>query len=79
MITGMFDDASLKLNAELRRKHESLGGMPITVKTCHILSESTTQGVETSTTGVKVCIIAGASTAVHSPHPLSRHMMPLVF
>jgi len=81
MITGMFDETSLKLSAELRRKHESLGGMPITVKTCHILSEST-QGVGTNgerTTGNEVCIIAGPSIVMDSPHQLPRHIMPPVF
>ena len=48
MVTGMFDDTSLNKSAELRSIHESLdGGMPITVETCHILNESTTQGIGT--------------------------------
>ncbi|KAF9645778.1 hypothetical protein BDM02DRAFT_3189404 [Thelephora ganbajun] len=51
MITGFFDKTSLKYSAELRRRKETLGGMPIIVKTSHILSESTTQGVGLNTKG----------------------------
>ncbi|KAF9645780.1 hypothetical protein BDM02DRAFT_3119694 [Thelephora ganbajun] len=51
MITGFFDKTSLKYSAELRQLEEPLGGMPIIVKTSHILSESTTQGVGLNTKG----------------------------
>ncbi|KAF9645735.1 hypothetical protein BDM02DRAFT_3262713 [Thelephora ganbajun] len=45
MITGLFDMTSLKHNAELQRRGETLGGMPIVVQASHILSESMTQGI----------------------------------
>ena len=60
MVTGLFDDTSLNKSTELRSMHENLGGMPVTVETCHILNESTTQGIgtsEKSTVANKVCTI----------------------
>ena len=81
MVTGMFDYASLKKSAELRSIHESLrGGMPITIETCHILNESTKQGIGTSDESAvvdKVCTIV--ESMIHSPHLLPRRSMLLAF
>ncbi|KAF9643386.1 hypothetical protein BDM02DRAFT_3273075 [Thelephora ganbajun] len=48
MITGSFDETSVKHNAELQAREKDLGGRPTVVEACHILSESTTQGVGAS-------------------------------
>ena len=46
MITGMFDRGSLKRSAALRKIAESEGVNGVTIHACHILNESTTQGID---------------------------------
>ena len=46
MITGMFDDGSLEKSAALRNIAKSEGANGVTIHACHILNESTTQGID---------------------------------
>ena len=46
MITGMFDDGSLKRSAALRKIAKIEGANGVTIHACHILNESTTQGID---------------------------------
>jgi len=80
MITGLLDDKSLNDNTYLQREHQRVGGIPVTVFTCHILNESTTEGIgpgEKSTLVNKVCTIPGSPITILSLHPLPRHITPL--
>jgi len=69
----------MKSIAELRRENEHLHSPPISVIACHILNESTTQGIGASEAVVNnVCTVAESSISIRSPHPLPRHATPLV-
>lgn len=57
--------------------HERPGGLPITVKMCHILNEPTKQGIGTSQKNVvvnKACTIVESSVIIHSPPLVSRRI-----
>ena len=46
MVTGMFDETSLSKSAALRNMEERDGANGVTVHACHILNESTMQGID---------------------------------
>ena len=46
MVTGMFDETSLSKSAALQDMAERDGANGVPVHTCHILNESTTEGID---------------------------------
>lgn len=87
MLTGMFDLTSVKNNYELAQQCRNLGAGAVTVKTCHILNESTMVGVdptgisEESAVTNKVCPVTvfRALRRPHHSHLLSREtVLPLL-
>ena len=46
MVTGMLDETSLNKSAALQEMAERDGANGVTVHACHILNESTTQGID---------------------------------
>ena len=55
MITGLFNQNSVEHNAKAKRLYKVQGGLAVTIETCHILSESVMQGVESNDS--KVCTV----------------------
>ena len=80
MLTGMFDNISLKRSRELDKLRRDLGASYVTIQACHILNESTMQGVDPtgasdeSTVTDKVCAVTAsrAPRRPHHPHASSR-------
>jgi len=50
MVSGMFNESSLKKSATLQVMAKRDGANRISVHACHILSESTTQGIDPEST-----------------------------
>jgi hypothetical protein len=79
LLTGTFDWTSMKKNRQLSEERARLGIGVGPVEACHILSESTMQGVDS--TGVnddvhvmnKVCAVNFSSLPVPPPHPLTTN------
>ena len=46
LLTGCFDETSLELYPHLAKECDSLGAIAVAIDACHILSESTVQGVD---------------------------------
>jgi hypothetical protein len=51
MVTGMIDRDSYDKNAELQYIAERDGAFPMQLNTCHILNDSTMQGIDPAGTG----------------------------
>lgn len=82
VLTGMFNEVSLMSNSDLAREAEASGNPVIgTVITCHIMNESTMQGVDPSGDGKGDSVVnkvraIGLPTPFHNLHLSSRQIMP---
>ena len=76
MVTGLFDDTSMEQNPALEQLCGDLGIAAATVQACHILSESTMQGVDPAgdgkkdTAANKVCGIGVTYSLLPPPIPI---------
>ena len=76
MVTGLFDDTSVEQSPALRQSCVDLGTGSATVQACHILNESTMQGVdpvgdgEKDTAANEVCAIGVSCSLLPPPIPL---------
>ena len=74
MLTGMFDDTSLKRNRELGRLCDGLTGIPSSIQMCRILNGSAMQDIdptmdsEKSTVINKVCDVTVSRVLRCPPH-----------
>ena len=73
----MFDNTSLKRSRELDKLRRDLGASYATIQACHILNESTMQGIdptgasEDRTVTDKVCALTGSRAPHRLPSPTS--------
>ena len=76
MVTGLFDRTSMRQSRTLKQSCVDLGAASATVQACHILSESTMQGVdpagdsENAATVNKVCGIGVSCSLLPPPIPI---------
>ena len=85
VLTGTFNMANLEENSELARMAEASPNFGVsTVVTCHILNESTMQGVDPRGDGKGGSVVnkvwaIGLPVSFHNLPLLPRHIMPTLF